>query len=162
MYPLWNSPLWSIVTLESWRRNFVIPSRAVAFLGYLGCEVSYLLSFIRSSYDLSAVVPDSRIITYRVYLWFSDVMELFFKCSVDGDYAVLNIGDTSMVIFLMVTQSGVSLCWMDTLVPGGKGSWIGSVLFLGRPQVRPPSKRRELGKLVIRSLDSLSREAGGR
>ena len=37
-----------------------------------------------------------------------------------------------------------------------------SVLFLNRPQVRPPSKRRELGKLVIGILDSLSRRDKGR
>ena len=35
-------------------------------------------------------------------------------------------------------------------------------IFLSRPQVRPPSKLRELGKLVMGSLDSLSRKYGGR
>ena len=34
-------------------------------------------------------------------------------------------------------------------IPGGKGSWIGLVLFLSRPQVSPPSNLRELGKLVM-------------
>ena len=38
---------------------------------------------------------------------------------------------------------------------------MGSVLSLSRQQVMPPSKRRELVKLVMGSLDSLSRKAGG-
>ena len=41
-----------------------MPSRAVVFLGDLGGEVSSRLSFMRSSYDLSTVVPESTIITY--------------------------------------------------------------------------------------------------
>ena len=50
---------------------------------------------------------------------------------------------------------------MDLQVPGGEGQLMGLVLFSSRPQVRPPSKQRELGKLVIGSLDSLSWKAGG-
>ena len=34
------------------------------------------------------------------------------------------------------------------LVPGGKGSGAGSVLFLRRPQVSPPVYVTDLGKLV--------------
>ena len=39
-------------------------SRAMALLGDLGGEVSSQLSFMRSSYDISTVVPESRRITY--------------------------------------------------------------------------------------------------
>ena len=38
---------------------------------------------------------------------------------------------------------------------------MGLVILLIRPQVKPPSKRREFGKLVIGSLDSSSRKSGG-
>ena len=75
-----------------------------------GGELSSLLSFIRSSYDLSTVVPDSRRIKYGGEFCSSDVMESCSKCSVDGDSAVLSIGDTGMGILLMVPQAGVLLC----------------------------------------------------
>ena len=39
---------------------------------------------------------------------------------------------------------------------------MGLVLFLSIRQVSPPSKRRELGELVIGGLDSSSWKAGGR
>ena len=39
-------------------------SRSAAFFGDLGGEVSSRLSFMRSSYDLSTVVPESSRITY--------------------------------------------------------------------------------------------------
>ena len=39
---------------------------------------------------------------------------------------------------------------------------MGSVFFLSILQVRPPSNLRELGKLVMGSLDSSSLKAGGR
>ena len=29
MYPLWNYPLWSIVTFEPWRRKWVMPYNEV-------------------------------------------------------------------------------------------------------------------------------------
>ena len=162
MYPLWNHPLLSIVTLESWRRKWVITSRAAALLGDLGGEVSSRQSFMGSSYDLLTVVPLSRRIIYGGDICSSDFIELCSKGSVDGDATVLSIWDTGMRIFLMVPRVGVLLWWMDTRVTGGKGSWIGSVLFTSRPQVRPPSKQRELGKLVMGSLDSLSQKSGGR
>ena len=79
-----------------------MPSRAVAFLGDLGVEVSSLLSFMRSSYNLSNVVPLSRRITYGVGVCSSDVIDSCSKVYVDGDAAVLGIGDTGMGIFLMV------------------------------------------------------------
>ena len=39
---------------------------------------------------------------------------------------------------------------------------MGLFLFLSIPQVRPSSKRKELGKLVMGSLDSSSWKSGGR
>ena len=87
-----------------------MPSRAVAFLGDLGGEVSSRLSFMRSSYDLSTVVPESRIITYGGDYCVSDDIESCSKGSVDGDAVHLRIGDTGMGIFLMVPRAGVSLC----------------------------------------------------
>ena len=86
-----------------------MPSRAAAFLGNLGGEVSYRLSFMRSSYDLSTVAPFSRRITYGGDFCSSGVIESCSKGSVDGDAAVLGIGDNGMGIFLMVPQVGVSL-----------------------------------------------------
>ena len=86
-----------------------MPSRAVELLGNLGGEVSSRISFMRSSYDLLTVVPDSRRITYGGDFCLSDVMELCYKGSVDVDAAVLSIGDTGMGIFLMVPRVGVSL-----------------------------------------------------
>ena len=86
-----------------------MPSRATAFLGDLGGEVSSRLSFISLSYDLSTVVPESRRITYGGDFCSSDVMELCYKGSVDVDAAVFSIGDTGMGILLMVTQAGVLL-----------------------------------------------------
>ena len=91
-----------------------------------------------------------------------DDMEYLSECSVDGDATHFRIGDTGMVIFLMVPRAGESSFLMDTRVPGGKGSLMGLVLFISRPQVRPPSKRRVFVKLVMGSIDSSSRKAGGR
>ena len=86
-----------------------MPSRATALLGDLGSEVSSRLSFMRSSYDISTVVPLSRRITYGGDVFSSDVIELCSKGSVDGDAAVLSIGDTGMGILLMVPRVGVLL-----------------------------------------------------
>ena len=85
-------------------------SRAAALLGDLGGEVSYRLSFMRSSYDLLNVVTDSRRITYGGDFCSSDVMELCSKGFVDRDATVLNIGDTGIEIFLIMPRSGVLLC----------------------------------------------------
>ena len=74
-----------------------------------GGELSSLLSFMRSSYDLSTVVPESMRITYGGGFFSSDVMHLCSKCSANGDAAVLSIGDTGMVILLMVPRVGVLL-----------------------------------------------------
>ena len=64
---------------------------------------------MRSSYDISTVIPLSRIITYGGDFCSSDVIDYFSKVYVDRDAAVLSIGDTGMGIFLMVSQVGISL-----------------------------------------------------
>ena len=87
-----------------------MPSRAVALLGNLGGEVSYRLSLMRLPYDFSAVVPESRRITYVGDSCVSDYMESLSEGSVDGDAAHFSIGDTGMVIFLMLPRAGASLC----------------------------------------------------
>ena len=87
--------------------------------------------------------------------------EALSEWSVDGDAPLFSIGDTVMRTFLMVPRAEVSSCWMDTWVPGGKWPWMVSILFLSILQVRKPSKRRELGKLVMGSLDSSSRNPEG-
>ena len=84
-----------------------MPSRAVEFLGDLGVEASSRLSFMRPSYDLSTVVPFPRRITYGGDVCSSDVIDSCYKVSVNGDAAVLSIGDTGMGIFLMVPRVGV-------------------------------------------------------
>ena len=76
---------------------------------------------MRSSYDFLAVVPDSRRIIYGGYSCVSDEMESLSDCSVDGDAAHFSIGDTGMVIFLIVPLAGALSCGMDTRVPSGKG-----------------------------------------
>ena len=43
----------------------------------------------------------------------------------------------------MVPRAGASSCWMDTQLPGGKGSWMVLILFLIIFQLRAPSKRRK-------------------
>ena len=65
---------------------------------------------MRSSYDILTVVPESRRITYGGDFCSSDVMELCSKGSVDVDAEVLSIGDTGMVILLMVPRVDVLLC----------------------------------------------------
>ena len=79
-------------------------------LGDLGGEVSSRLSLMRLSYDISTVVRESSRITYGVDCCVSDDMEYFYEGYVDVDAARFRIGDTGMVILLMVTQSGASLC----------------------------------------------------
>ena len=86
-----------------------ISSRAAALLGELGGEVLSRLSFMRSSYDISTVVPFSRRITYGGNFCSSGVMESCSKGSLGGYTAVLSIGDTGMRIFLMVPRVGVLL-----------------------------------------------------
>ena len=86
-----------------------MPSRAAAFLGGLGVEVSSRLSFMRSPYDLSTVIPLSRRITYGGDVCSSDVIDSCSKVYGNGDAAVLNIGDNEMGIFLMVPRVGISL-----------------------------------------------------
>ena len=56
---------------------------------------------MRLTYDLSTVVPFSRIITYGVDVCSYDVIDSCSKGSVDGDAAVLSIGDTGMGILLI-------------------------------------------------------------
>ena len=72
--------------------------------------VSSRLSWMRSSYDLSTVVPESRRITYRGDSYVSDDMESLSECSVDVDAAHFRISDTRMGIFLMVPRAGASSC----------------------------------------------------
>ena len=86
-----------------------MPSRAAALIGDLGGEVSSWLYFMRSSYDLSTVVPLSRRITYGGDFCSSDVMESCSKSYVDGYAAVISIGYTGIGILLMVPRFGVSL-----------------------------------------------------
>ena len=74
-----------------------------------GGEVSSRLPFIRLSYDLSTVVTLSRRITYGDDFCSSGVIHSCSKVSVDGDAAILSIGDTGVGIFLMVPRVGVSL-----------------------------------------------------
>ena len=68
-----------------------MPYRNSAFLGDLGVEVSSQLSFIRSSYDLSTVIPLSRRITYGGEVFLSGVIDSCSKVSLPGDAAVFNI-----------------------------------------------------------------------
>ena len=82
-----------------------MPSRATALLGDLGVEVSSRLSFMRSSYDISTVVPESRRITYGGDFCSSDVMESCSKGPVGGYATVIGIGYTGMGIFLMMPRS---------------------------------------------------------
>ena len=84
--------------------------RSAALLGDLGGEVSSLLSLMRSSYDFSTVVTESRRIKYGGDCCVSDDMESLSEGYVDGDAVHFRIGDTGMGIFLMVPRSGASLC----------------------------------------------------
>ena len=65
---------------------------------------------MRLSYDLSTVLPFSSRITCRGDVCSSDFIDSCYKFSVDGDSAVISIGDTRMGIFLMVARVGVLLC----------------------------------------------------
>ena len=65
---------------------------------------------MRSSYDLSTVVPFPRRITYGGDVCSSDVIDSCSKVPVNGDAAVLSIGDNGMGIFLIVPRVGISLC----------------------------------------------------
>ena len=65
-------------------------------LGNLGGEVSSRLSFMRWSYDLLTVVPDSRRITYGGDCCVYDDMKSCSKGYVDGYAAHFRIGDTGM------------------------------------------------------------------
>ena len=79
-------------------------------LGDLEVEVSSRLSWIRSSYDLSTVVPESRRITYGGDYCVYDDLESLSECPVDGDAAHFRIGDTGMGIFFMVPGPAASSC----------------------------------------------------
>ena len=52
-----------------------MPSRSAAFLRDLGVEVSSRLSLMRSSYDISTVIPLFRRITYGGDVCSSDVID---------------------------------------------------------------------------------------
>ena len=83
-----------------------MPSIAEALLGDLGGELSYQLSLMRSSYDILIVVPESRRIIYGGDCCVSDDMYSCSEVSVDGYAAHFRVGNTEMVIFLMVPQAG--------------------------------------------------------
>ena len=102
--------MWSIVTLESWWRKCGITYGATALLGDLEGESLSRLAWMRSSYDLLTVVPESSRITYGVESCVSDYMKSLSEFSVDKDAAHFRIGDTGMGILLMVPRSGASLC----------------------------------------------------
>ena len=95
------------------------------------------------------------------WVWNFWWLRMFLVVLDSGDVADRMIGDTGSGILFMVPRTSELLCWMEMRVPGRKISWMGSILFQGKPQVRPPSKCRELGKLVIGSHDSSRRKAGG-
>ena len=86
-----------------------MPSRAEEFLGDLEGEASSQRSWMRLSYDLSTVVPESSRITYGGDSCVSDDMESLSGFSVDLDTAHFRIGYTGMVILLMVPQAGAFL-----------------------------------------------------
>ena len=56
-----------------------MPSRAATLLGDLGREVSSRISLMRSVYYFSAVVPESRRITYGVTLVYLMIWSLCMK-----------------------------------------------------------------------------------
>ena len=85
-------------------------SRAAELIGDTGGEVSSRLSLMRSSYDLSTVVPESRRITYGGDYCVSDDMESLSECSVDGDATHFRIGDTGMGILFMVPRAVTLSC----------------------------------------------------
>ena len=85
-----------------------MPSRAATFLGDLGVEVSYRLSFMRSLYYISTLLPSSGRITYGGDVCSYDVIDSCSKVSVNGEAAVLSSGDNGIGIFFMVPQVGVS------------------------------------------------------
>ena len=77
---------------------------------------------MRSSYDFSTVVPESRRKKYGGDSCVSDEIYPLSDCSVDGDAENFSIGDTGMGILLMVPRAVAFSCCMDIQVPGGKGS----------------------------------------
>ena len=77
---------------------------------------------MRSSYDFSTVVTESRRITYRGDSFVSDDMEPLYEGSVDLDAAHFIIGYTGMVVFLMVPRAGALSRCMDMQAPVGKVS----------------------------------------
>ena len=71
-------------------------------------------------------------------------------------------GDTRSGSLFIPPQTRDTLFWMETHVPGGKGSCMGSVLLQSSPEVSPPSKRRYLGNFVIGNCDLSRWKAEGR
>ena len=87
-----------------------MPSIAVALIGDLGGEVPSRLSLMRSSYNLSTLVLESRRITYGDDSCVSNDMESLSEVYVDRYSAHFRIGDTAMVIFLLAPKAGALLC----------------------------------------------------
>ena len=85
-------------------------SWASALLGDLGGEVSSRISWMRFSNDFLTVLPESRRITYWGDCCVSNDMESLSGFSAEGDAASFRIGDTGIVIFLMVPQAGTLSC----------------------------------------------------
>ena len=55
-----------------------------------------------------------------------------------GDAADWMFGDTGSGVLFMVPQTSELLCLTEMCVADRKGSWMGSVFFWSKPQVRPP------------------------
>ena len=109
---------------------------------------SALAAFVRSSKEDLMVELSSRRMVY--------VMEMSSESA--GDTSDETAGEKGRDTFWIVPRTGDLL--RVTFVPGGNGSLIGSVRYQRRPQVRPPSNRMDLGKLVTGRRD-LSREKDG-
>ena len=137
-----------------------MPSKAEELFVVVEEEASPWPDWISSSYDILTVLPESRIITYGGDSGSSVDMEMLSDSFGNGEAARFRIGDTGSGILLMVPRSSASFCWINVRLPGGKGSWMGYVLFWSKPQIKPPSKRKGFGRLVIGSIDSSSQKSG--
>ena len=87
-----------------------MPSRGAALIVDLEGGASSQLSWIRSSYYLSTVVPDSIIITYGGDSCLYDDMESLYEFYVGGYVTHFRVGDTGMVIFFMLPRAGILSC----------------------------------------------------
>ena len=95
-------------------------------------EASYWPALIRLSYNVLAFIPESRRMTYVSGSGSSDDWELSSDWSDNGELEDFTIFETGSGILLVMPRTIESLCWIDTQVPGGKGSWIGSIFKVNR------------------------------